>query len=128
MTAKCCFQIWEKKEQLREVVNLPKNSPDWDFLPFGPKDSNGQPTPPQDASFAMKAYGSNCGTIKEGNLQSLRPKSWHWIKTQYPKKLKDRFSQIDYSISEDTARQNSLGRAELVYLYEKTFKKNIDTE
>ena len=66
----------------------------------------------------MKAYGSNCGKITQENLLSLRPKSWHWIKSNICiNKLIKMFNKLDYSISKDTARQDSIGRGEVVYLY-----------
>jgi len=55
MNAKCCFQIWVRKSEQREVVPLPIEHADWDFLPFGPSDQRGQPTPPQGAHFAIRA-------------------------------------------------------------------------
>ena len=121
--AKCCFQIWERRDYKREKIVLPKKSEDWEFLPMGPLDENKQPTPPADASFALKAYGSNCGEVITEGLDKLRPKSWHWIKTDNPKILIDKLSKLNYSISKDTARQDSLGRAELVWLYNERYKK-----
>ena len=117
MTSKCCFQIWVRKSEKREKVILPKKHADWEFLPFGPADARQQPTPPLGASFAMKAYGSNCGEVVTKGLKDLRPKSWHWIKCKNPKKLIDKFNKLDYNISKDSTRQDSLGRADLVYLY-----------
>tara|TARA_B100001094_G_scaffold286121_1_gene300665 strand:+ start:371 stop:1231 length:861 start_codon:yes stop_codon:yes gene_type:complete len=125
MSAKCCFQIWEKRDYKREKVALPKRSKDWEFLSLGPLDENNQPTPPLGASFAIKAYGSNCGNIVTEDLEQLRPKSWHWIKTSNPEKLIKRFNELDYSISKDTARQDSLGRAELVWIYNQVFGDSI---
>jgi hypothetical protein len=119
MMVKCCFQVWEKREESREVIALPTIHPDWEFLKLGPKDRNGQPTPPLNADFAMRAYGGNIGEIKVDNLNSLRPKSWHWFKVSVDKNiLINRFSQLDYSKSLNTARQNSMGKAELVSLYQ----------
>jgi len=116
--AKCCFQIWEKQDIKREMVTLQTTHDDWDFLPLGPKDDNDQPTPPVGADFVIRAYGGKCGEIKEEDLEILRPKSWHWIKSNIDKEeLKRRFERIDYSLSVDTARQNSIGRGELVKLY-----------
>ena len=128
MNAKCCFQIWERKEEKREKTLLPSSHPDWEFLPLGPKEkregcAKEQPTPPKNADFAMKAYGSNCGEIVTTNLHDLRPKSWHWFKSDNPEKLIKRFQQLDYSISKDTVRQDSIGRAELVKLYSEKFDK-----
>jgi hypothetical protein len=118
MMAKCCFQIWEKRTTPREITKLPTTHEDWEFLSFGPKDAKGQPTPPIGADFALRAYGGKCGEIVESALESLRPKSWHWIKANINKHmLIKRFSTLDYTLSHDTARQNSLGRGELVRIY-----------
>lgn len=119
MMAKCCFQIWIKKESKRETIHLPTSHEDWQFLGFGPKDERGQPTPPEGADFAIRAYGGKCGFIVEEGLETLRPKSWHWIKSKIDKNLlMERFRSLDYTISLDTARQNSIGRGELVRLYQ----------
>ena len=82
------------------------------------KRRKGQPTPPVGADFAIRAYGGKCGEIKTENLDILRPKSWHWIKCNIDKDLLiERFNNLDYSNSLNTARQNSMGKAELVNLY-----------
>jgi hypothetical protein len=118
MMVKCCFQIWEKKNIPRIVVKLDTKHPDWEFLPFGPLDTKGQPTPPVGADFAIRAYGGKCGEIKNTGLEQLRPKSWHWIKANIEViVLIQRFQHLDYSNSKNTARQNSIGRGELVSLY-----------
>lgn len=119
MTVKCCFQIWEKRQVCRQVVALPTRHADWEFLTFGPKDARGQPTPPVGADFALLAYGGKCGRIVRDALEELRPKSWHWIKANIDvDTLVARFEALDFSKSKDTARQNSIGKAELVKLYE----------
>lgn len=124
MAVKCCFQIWEKKNVCRQIVDLPTSHPHWRFLPLGEKDERGQPTPPLNADFALRAYGGKIGEIKRSELQLLRPKSWHWIKVNTNtntdidiETLVTRFRQLDYSNSTNTARQNSMGRGELVQLY-----------
>jgi hypothetical protein len=118
MSVKCCFQIWEKRESKRDFIDLPKKHDDWEFLKLGKIDDIGQPTPPLDADFALRAYGGNIGEIKTEGLYELRPKSWHWFKTNIDKNtLINRLSQLDYSNSLNTARQNSMGRAELVNIY-----------
>lgn len=118
MSAKCCFQIWKKKDEKREIIKLKVTHKDWEFLKFGPLDDNKQPTPPLEADFAMKAYGSNCGEIIMENLENLRPKSWHWIKSNIDiNELIDNFQSLDYSISKDTVRQDSIGKGEVVQLY-----------
>lgn len=119
---KCCFQIWQKKEYEREIIKLSTKCNDWEFLPLGEKDDNNQPTPPINADFAIRAYGGKIGKICVDNLEKLRPKSWHWIKITNVEKdeLIKRFSCLDYSKSENTARQNSIGRGELIELYKNT--------
>ena len=127
MMVKCCFQIWIKKEIKRQIIDLPTSHIDWNFLSFGPNDKNGQPTPPLNPDFALRAYGGKIGEIKTNELQLLRPKSWHWIKSNIDKtELINRFNQLDYSNSLNTARQNSMGRAELINLYLDFINSNID--
>lgn len=122
MLAKCSFQIWEKREEKRQAVVLVTVHPDWEFLGFGKKDGKGQPTPPVGADFAIRAYGGRCGDIVEDGLDRLRPKSWHWIKTKIAKDtLIERFRGLDYTLSQDTARQNSIGKGELVRLYSEKY-------
>lgn len=118
LMVKCCFQIWEKKIQKRNIIIQPTTHIDWDFLPFGPKDQKGQPTPPLNADFAIRAYGGRIGEIKINDLDKLRPKSWHWCKSNIDKNtLIHIFTNLDYSNSKNTARQNSMGKSELVNLY-----------
>mgnify|MGYP005991815703 CR=1 FL=1 len=119
MSVKCCFQIWERKPDARLPVLLPTTHDDWEFLKFGPIDANNQPTPPDGADFAIRAYGGKCGEIVTENLDTLRPKSWHWIKTTIVEKtqLINKFKKLDYSICLNTARQNSIGKADLISLY-----------
>ena len=122
MSAKCSFQIWKKTDEKREKVIYDKTHIDFNFVKHGPKDSNNQPTPPTGADFVMKAYGSNCGEIVETDLMNLRPKSWHWIKSNIDiEMLKKRFNSLDYSISKDTVRQDSIGQQEVIYLYKCKF-------
>ena len=122
MNAKCCFQIWCKTNERRKKVIYDSTHKDFTFLKLGPKDEKNQPTPPSNADFVMKAYGSNCGEIKEDNLMNLRPKSWHWLKSNINKEeLKKRFNSLDYSISKDTVRQDSIGQKEVIHLYKMKF-------
>jgi hypothetical protein len=118
MSVKCCFQIWKKENFNRDKIILDKVHNDWVFLQMGEKDKNNQPTPPVNADFAIRAYGGKCGEILSEDLLNLRPKSYHWIKSNIDIDiLKKNFNNIDYSISLNTARQNSIGRGELVMLY-----------
>lgn len=122
MQVKCCFQIWERREEDRDFIKLPTKHSDWDFISHGPDDNNGQPTPPKGADFALLAYGGKCGKIINTNLDTLSPKSYHWIKSKISVPiLIERFYSLDYSLSKDTARQNSIGRGELVKLYSELY-------
>jgi hypothetical protein len=118
ITAKCCFQIWVRTQNPREKIILPKSHSDFLLLPWGPKDSKNQPTPNMDADFVMRSVGWGCGRLYTENLISLRPKSYHWIKSRISVDLlKERFGMLDYSISKDTCRQDSIGKKELIQLY-----------
>lgn len=118
MDAKCSFQIWKKDSVPRNKIIYDMTHHHFEFLKYGPLDTNKQPTPPLNADFAIKAYGSNCGVIVSENLDKLRPKSWHFIKSHIDvEQLKNNFSLLDYSISKDSVRQDSLGKGELVFLY-----------
>ena len=120
MMVKCCFQIWEKKETERPFIDLQTTYTDWKFLKLGPNDTQTDNLhPPFNCGFSYAcAYGGNIGDIKTEELNKLRPKNWHWFKLNIDKNiLIDRFNQLDYSNSLNTARQNSMGRGELVALY-----------
>lgn len=118
MSVKCCFQVWMRDNQERVIKNMPTTHPDWHFLGYNGLDERGQPKPPNNADFAIRAYGGKIGFIQRDNLETLRPKSWHWIKSVIDKNiLIERFTALDYSGALNTARQNSMGRAELVELY-----------
>jgi len=124
MDAKCCWQIWMRSPQPRGKVIYATTHKDFTFVRHGPKDSRGQPTPPPpgDVDFAIKAYGSGCGAVRTADLPDLRPKSWHWIKSTIdPEVLRERFGELDYSMSRDTVRQDSLGQQELINLYSLQF-------
>ena len=129
MMAKCCFQIWEKQNTPRIVLIYPSSHPDWTFVKYGPLDEHNQPTPPTKADFAIRAYGGRCGEIRTTDLDQLRPKSWHWISCNIDKDiLTQRFSVLDYSQSVDTARQNSIGKRDLVHLYQEMIENTLNNE
>lgn len=128
MQVKCCFQIWERRDADnadRPLIMLSAEHVDWTFLSHGPVDAvTSQPTPPTGADFALLAYGGKCGTIvaDAAAMGALHPKSWHWIKSNIcATTLISRFGLLDYAVSKNTARQNSIGRKELVKLYSDLF-------
>lgn len=122
MSAKCCLQIWKRREEKRDKILLPIVHEDFEFIAWGELDTNGQPTPPDGADFVMKAVGGNCGEVKTTGLSELRPKSWHWIKSNIDTdELIRRMKSLNYEISRDTVRQDSIGRAEIIQLYSQNF-------
>jgi hypothetical protein len=110
MNVKCCWQVWEKRSALRESIVLETSHPHWEFLSSA-----------EGAGFAIRAYGGKCGEVSAEGLSSLSVKSWHWIRCRgiESAELIYRFQSLDYSCSENTARQNSIGRGELVMLYKR---------
>lgn len=121
MGAKCCFQIWQKKNEKRYIINYENTHSDFTFIKYGPLDKNNQPTVPLNADFAIKAYGANCGGINK-NIKNLRPKSWHFIKSNIDaEELIGRFKSLNYELSKDTVRQDSLGKKELIFLYKNKY-------
>ena len=124
MNAKCCFQIWVKKDYKRIPIIFSDLCNDFEILNYGPKDSKNQPTPPTNADFAVLAYGGQVGRIVKSGLENLRPKSYHFIKVKGNMSIDTlitRIKSLDFSISEDTVRQNSIGKSELFWLYKNAF-------
>lgn len=113
INVKCCFQIWERSDTVRIIKKMDLKHIDWVFL-------NHKKNSIINSDFAIRAYGGNCGEICEHNFESLNPKGWHFIKSNIDiNLLKDIFLSLDYKNSKNTARQNSLGKAELIDLYKK---------
>lgn len=122
MNAKCVFQIWKRTKIPRELIQYDKSHNDFTFVKLESKDNKNQPIPPTTADFALKAYGSHCGEIIDKELNKLHPKSWHWIKSNIDvNKLKKRFAKLDYTMSKDTVRQDSIGQQELIFLYKQKY-------
>jgi hypothetical protein len=118
MSVKCCFQIWKRSSHSREKSVLETSHPDWTFLQYTKDKDSGVLHYPENAHFALRAYGGKCGEIRTAGFQDLKPKSWHWIHSNIQNSiLLSRFDKIDYSISKNTARQNSIGKGDLVVLY-----------
>lgn len=121
MNVKCCFQVWEKKNTMRSIIKLPTTHNDWDFLSLGSKDANGKSTPPIGADFATRRIGK-CGEIVDKDFVLLCAENWHWIKSKINKNtLIERFKNLDYTGSLDTARHDSLGKGDLVRIYSEMY-------
>ena len=109
MNAKCCFQISEKKNIKRNVIKTALVHEDWNFISYKEIDK---------ADFAIRAYGGRCGDIIHNDLKKLNHKGWHFIKANINKELLvEKIKKLDFINSTNTARQDSLGKRELVELY-----------
>lgn len=120
MKAKCCFQIWERKETKREKVVLPMTHEDFEVLSY--ITVNGKVAAPPDVDFAVRAYGGNIGQISF-DIDEVAPKSWHFIRSPIAADIIDNFECLDYyPLASWTARQDSIGKADLIYLYNQKFQ------
>lgn len=112
---KCCFQIWERSLTNRIKEQKIIKHKDWKFLPY--IKTKNDLLPPDNADFVILAYGFNPGQIST-DLYKWRPKSVHFIKSKIgKKKLMERFLTLDYSCANNSARQSSLCKSDLVRLY-----------
>ena len=119
MKAKCCFQVWERKDIPREKVELQMTHSDFEVLSY--ITVNGKVAAPPDVDFAIRAYGGNVGQISL-DIEELAPKSWHFIRSPKAEDIIDRFEELDYyPLASWTARQDSIGKGELIMLYNKKY-------
>jgi predicted RNA methylase len=109
MMAKCCFQIWERKNEPRGKISLDDKTDDFIILPLKEK---------LKANFASRAYGGKCGEISF-DIENIAERSWHFIKTDKEKEVIEVIKKMDFSIASDTARQNSIGAKEFIHFYNK---------
>lgn len=114
MNVKCVYQIWERRNTKRELIILSSTTKDFKFVSI---------TNRFNADFAMLAYGGKCGRI-ERIIPTSGLRSWHFIKVNDSTKIEEvinNLNSLDYSICEDTARQNSIGMKEVCELYNKKY-------
>lgn len=116
---RCCFQIWKRSPKNRIKKDKFISHKDWNFLQYINKDMN--LIPPVETDFVVLAYGSKPGQIST-NLYDWRPKSVHFIKSNINiKTLMNRFKSLDYSCADNSARQSSLCKSDLVRLYSEKY-------
>lgn len=116
---KCCFQIWQKSNKIRTIEKKVLLHKDWDFLSYIKTEED--LIPPKEADFVILAYGSNSGQISS-DLFNWRPKSVHFIKAKIDKdELIKNFNSLDYSCANDSARQSSLCKTDLIKLYSEKY-------
>lgn len=123
MNAKCCFQIWKRSDIKRNLIKVKLSHKDFYFVKYGEKNKEGIPScpSPENYNIIMKAFGSSCGKIVNYH-NNLKAKSHHFIKSNISvEKLKKNFEKIDYSISKETCRQDSIGKSDLIMLYSELF-------
>jgi len=119
MKAKCCFQIWKRQDSSREKTTLSLTHTDFEVVSYVSK--NGKVFAPDNVDFAVRAYGGNVGTVSL-NIDELAPKSWHFIRSPIAEDIIDNFEQLDYyPLASWTARQDSIGKGDLIYLYNQKF-------
>jgi hypothetical protein len=119
MKAKCCFQVWERRDKPREKIELEMTHPDFEVVSYITVD--GKVAAPSNIDFAVRAYGGNIGQVSL-DIDELAPKSWHFIRSPIAEDLIDRFEKLDYyPLASWTARQDSIGKGDLIYLYNKKF-------
>jgi len=119
MKAKCCFQVWERRDKPREKIELEMTHPDFEVVSYVTVD--GKVAAPSNIDFAVRAYGGNIGQVSL-DIDELAPKSWHFIRSPIAEDLIDRFEKLDYyPLASWTARQDSIGKGDLIYLYNKKF-------
>lgn len=122
MKAKCCFQVWKRKEYKREKIELPMTHPDFEVLSY--KTVNGKVQAPDNVDFAIRAYGSNIGSISF-DIDEIAPKSFHFIRSPIAEDIIDNFEHLEYyPLASWTARQDSIGKGELILLYNQYTSKN----
>jgi len=112
MQAKCVFQVWRYNRVPKKKVVLKLRHKDFEFISIPERGK---------ADIAIKAYGgtNDCGKIKH-DFTNLNPKAYHFIKAS--EEVLDRFKNLSYyPLSSHTARQDSLGRSELIWLYEQKY-------
>jgi hypothetical protein len=74
INVKCCFQIWIKNNKKRLIIKRSIKHKDWVFLNYKKDDIN-------KCDFAIRAYGGDCGKIREANFNTINCKGWHFIKS-----------------------------------------------
>lgn len=105
----CVFQIWRRKDILREKVVIIRKHEDFIFCSR------------ENASFAIQRVGVNAGSLKR-DLSTIASQSHYFIQASV--EVEKLFSQIDWNcVKYNTAGNPSIAKGELIDLYIK--EKNI---
>lgn len=87
------FQIWVRKDTLRELIETPREHPDFEFLP------RDRPDLREAAHIAVRRIGVNAGKVLIPS-EDIRADTAHWIKCRPGvdvEKVRARFRAIDWS-------------------------------
>lgn len=112
----CVFQIWEKSENKREVIEFPKISKILQFVKTK-----------EEADFRIQRVGGNAGKAflnKDGALSSN-----YYVKNISEltnEELIEKINSLKYISVEDTVGPKSLPKGELIYLLEKKMEDDIE--
>jgi hypothetical protein len=109
VSARCCFQIWQRKETKRINPERPSNHEDFVFCKLS------------EAEFAVRQVGSNPGMVVQEGLTEIAERSFLFIKTTGKTPLNEviqRIKSIEFSFAYDSVRIPSFGRADLVEAYD----------
>ncbi|KAJ1380067.1 hypothetical protein B484DRAFT_440987, partial [Ochromonadaceae sp. CCMP2298] len=101
-----------RNDEARPRIPNATAHPDRDFLSLGPKDDKNQTTPPLGIHFAP----SRRGELRYDGLQNLSPKSTSFA-LPILLALRNFLAGLVFTHSENTVRQKSLGKSELVDLH-----------
>lgn len=101
------FQIWQKSEERRKIINRPLTHPHFEFVNA------------LCADFAFQRVGARAGLVSQEGL-SKSPQSHYFLKAQSSaKRLFQELSGIDWShVKSQTAGNPSIGKRELIEQYQ----------
>lgn len=104
----CCFQIWKKEKHSRKFTAQKLKTNDFNF------------TTKENADFAIRRIGNLAGKIIL-EFNNYSKSSHYYIKTNIDKNIViNKINSIDWkNVKYNTAGNPSIGKAELINLYEK---------
>lgn len=106
---KTCFQVWQRKEEQRELVKIENRG-------FVTK------VKPEEADIALTVFGYSCGKVNE-EFERKANTTRMFLKLNHPKALKA-LKTMDYQrFSKNTAYTDALSFQEINYLLNEAIKK-----
>lgn len=106
---KTCFQVWQRKDELRELVKIEDRG-------FVTK------VKPEEADIALTVFGYSCGKVNE-EFERKANTTRMFLKLNHPKALKA-LKTMDYQrFSKNTAYTDALSFQEINYLLNEAIKK-----